>query len=79
MTDLSTRILPAATLVSHLPSATITENQTVAFGQGKHIPLLPEQPAAEQVAVFDPKENLIGIGAVDKEGQLLPKKVLSGT
>jgi len=64
-------------LIAELPAVTITIEQAAAFRQGKQIPLLVEQLAMGQVAVFDQEKNLIGIGTFTTTGQLTPKKVLS--
>ena len=68
------RLLPAETLVGDRPRVTIESQAVAKFRQGQ---ALPVDHAGGGVAVFDREGSFLGIGEVDANGTLRPKRLMA--
>jgi tRNA pseudouridine55 synthase len=66
-------LLPASSLVGHLPMVTLSPDDLVVFGHGREV-ALPMEPG-RLARVLDGKGSLWGIGEGTAEGKCRPRKV----
>jgi tRNA pseudouridine55 synthase len=72
------RLLPLSAAVAELPAVTLSESQAKRLAQGQRIPWTPPGTFWEEVAVFDPRNELVAVAAWDAgRRELRPVKVLS--
>lgn len=67
-------LLPIAAGLADFPAATLAPADAVALGHGQPVRLDATQPA-DPVAIFDEKGSALGLGRVDPEGMLHPRRL----
>ena len=68
-------LLPADCLVAHLPSLALDQDSAVYFRQGQAL-CLPQLQVHQRYRIYDEKQEFMGIGALNEDGKLAPKRLI---
>ncbi len=72
------KLLPLSAAVAELPAVTLSDSQVRRLAQGQRVPWNPAVAVGAEVAVFDPRQDLVAVAAWDAgRRELRPEKVLS--
>ncbi len=71
-------LLPLDTAIKFLPKVNINKKYCSCFSQGQKVMLRPEATSLNQsIRVYDHKDEIIGIGCIEKDGFLKPIRVFN--
>lgn len=69
-------LLPVDILVKELPRIDLDEDAAYYFRQGQPL-WLPRLDASQAYRIYDEKQAFIGVGEVDREGRLAPRRLVA--
>ena len=75
--ELDALLLPASTAVAHLPTIALQESTAFYLSQGQPV-MAPAARELGLVRLCGPDERFIGVGEVQGDGKVAPKRIVSG-